>query len=93
MRSPRSRKDNLKVALALHFAHYNFSRVRGSLRLTPAMAAGITKSHVDGWGIDWSAKCITTDMSTEQRSRASTGSLSTAIGSILKQRYAIPCVG
>ncbi len=34
--------DNLKAALALHFAHYNFCRVHGSLRITPAMAAGIT---------------------------------------------------
>lgn len=37
--------DNLKAALALHFAHYNFCRVHGSLRITPAMAAGIT-DHV-----------------------------------------------
>jgi hypothetical protein len=34
--------DNLKAALALHFAHYNFCRIHGSLRITPAMAAGIT---------------------------------------------------
>ncbi|MGA2327760.1 MAG: transposase [Bryobacteraceae bacterium] len=34
--------ENLKAALALHFAHYNFCRVHGSLRITPAMAAGIT---------------------------------------------------
>ena len=33
--------DSLKAALALHFAHYNFCRVHGSLRITPAMAAGI----------------------------------------------------
>jgi len=33
--------DNLKAALALHFAHYNFCRVHGSLRITPAMAAGV----------------------------------------------------
>jgi hypothetical protein len=26
--------DNLKAALALHFAHYNFCRVHGSLRVT-----------------------------------------------------------
>ncbi len=32
---------NLKDALALHFAHYNFVRVHGSLRVTPAMAAGV----------------------------------------------------
>ena len=34
--------DNLRAALALHFAYYNLCRVHGSLRITPAMAAGIT---------------------------------------------------
>lgn len=34
--------ENLKAVVALHFAHYNFVRVHGSLRVTPAMAAGIT---------------------------------------------------
>jgi IS1 family transposase len=33
--------ENLKAACALHFAHYNFCRVHGSLRVTPAMAAGV----------------------------------------------------
>jgi len=33
---------NLKAACALHFAHYNFCRVHSSLRVTPAMAAGIS---------------------------------------------------
>ncbi len=40
--------ENLKAALALHFAHYNFVRVHRTLRVTPAMAAGIT-SHI--WGL------------------------------------------
>jgi IS1 family transposase len=41
-----SRKwENLHAALALHFCHYNFCRVHGSLRITPAMAAGIS-DHV-----------------------------------------------
>jgi len=41
-----SRKwDNLKSALALHFAYYNFCRVHSSLRVTPAMQAGIA-DHV-----------------------------------------------
>lgn len=34
--------DNLKAAVALHFAHYNFVRIHSSLRVTPAMEAGIT---------------------------------------------------
>jgi IS1 family transposase len=33
---------NLKAACALHFAHYDFCRVHSSLRITPAMAAGIS---------------------------------------------------
>jgi len=37
--------DNLKAALALHFAYYNFCRVHSSLRVTPAMEAGIA-DHV-----------------------------------------------
>jgi IS1 family transposase len=37
--------DNLHAALALHSAYYNLCRVHGSLRITPAMAAGIT-DHV-----------------------------------------------
>jgi IS1 family transposase len=39
--------ENLKAALALHFAWYNFCRVHASLRVTPAMAAGIA-DHI--WG-------------------------------------------
>jgi len=35
--------ENLKAAVALHFAHYNFVRIHSTLRMTPAMAAGVTK--------------------------------------------------
>jgi 23S rRNA G2445 N2-methylase RlmL len=34
--------DNLKAAVSLHFAWYNFCRVHKTLRVTPAMQAGIT---------------------------------------------------
>ena len=34
--------DNLKAAVALHFAHYNMVRIHKSLRVTPAMAAGVS---------------------------------------------------
>jgi transposase-like protein len=38
-----SRKwNNLKAALALYFAWYNFVHIHRSIRMTPAMAAGIT---------------------------------------------------
>ena len=36
--------ENLKAALALHFCWYNFCRIHSSLRVTPAMAAGISQS-------------------------------------------------
>ncbi len=34
--------ENLKGAIALHFAHYNFVRVHQTLRTTPAMASQLT---------------------------------------------------
>lgn len=37
-----------KAAIALHFAYYNFCRVHSSLRVTPAMEAGLT-DHV--WSV------------------------------------------
>jgi IS1 family transposase len=40
--------ENLGHAVALHFMHYNFCRIHQSLRVTPAMEAGIT-DHV--WSI------------------------------------------
>jgi hypothetical protein len=33
--------ENLRAAVNLHFAHHNFVRLHRSLRVTPAMAAGI----------------------------------------------------
>ena len=41
--------ENLKAALALHFAWYNFGRIHRTLRVTPAMEAGLT-DHV--WGME-----------------------------------------
>ncbi|MGD0073153.1 MAG: IS1 family transposase [Candidatus Binataceae bacterium] len=35
--------ENLKAAVALHFAHYNLVRIHGTLRVTPAMAAGVSE--------------------------------------------------
>jgi IS1 family transposase len=37
--------DNLKHSVALHFMHYNFCRIHKSLRVTPAMEAGVS-NHV-----------------------------------------------
>ncbi|MBN1391887.1 MAG: DDE-type integrase/transposase/recombinase [Sedimentisphaerales bacterium] len=41
--------DNLMDALYLHFAFYNFGRIHSSLRITPAMKAGIT-DHI--WSME-----------------------------------------
>lgn len=40
---------NLRAAVALHFAYYNFCRIHQTLRVTPAMAAGISDR---AWIID-----------------------------------------
>ena len=37
--------ENLEYAVALHFMHYNFGRIHKTLRVTPAMEAGIA-DHV-----------------------------------------------
>jgi IS1 family transposase len=34
--------ENLRAAASLHFAHYNFVRLHRTLRVTPAMAAGVS---------------------------------------------------
>lgn len=40
--------DNHKYAIALHFFHYNFMRIHQTLRVTPAMQAGVSH-HIWGW--------------------------------------------
>ena len=37
------KKTNLRAALALYFAYYNFCRMHEIIRMTPAMAAGIAR--------------------------------------------------
>lgn len=37
--------EHHRCALAIHFLHYNFARIHQTLRITPAMAAGLT-DHV-----------------------------------------------
>ena len=41
--------ENLAHAVALHFLHYNFCRIHQTLRVTPAMEAGLT-DHV--WSLE-----------------------------------------
>ena len=37
--------ENFQAAVALNFAYYNFCKRHGTLRMTPAMAAGVEKSQ------------------------------------------------
>jgi hypothetical protein len=41
--------DNHKAALALYLMHYNFARIHKTLRVTPAMEAGVS-DHV--WSLE-----------------------------------------
>ena len=41
--------ENLEHSVALHFMHYNFCRIHQSLRVTPAMEAGVS-DHV--WSLE-----------------------------------------
>jgi len=34
--------ENHTLSVAIHYMHYNFCRIHKSLRVTPAMAAGVT---------------------------------------------------
>lgn len=34
--------ENMKAAVSLHFAHYNFVRIHSKVRTSPAMAAGVS---------------------------------------------------
>src|SRR5438552_474680 len=41
--------ENHAHAVALYFVHYNFARIHGTLKVTPAMAAGLS-DHV--WSLE-----------------------------------------
>jgi hypothetical protein len=36
------KRENHALSVALHYMHYNFCRIHRTLRVTPAMAAGVT---------------------------------------------------
>jgi hypothetical protein len=48
---------NLKASVALHYAHYNFVRLHRTLRMTPAMAAGVA-DHI--WSVQELIDCTQT---------------------------------
>ena len=41
--------ENLAAAVSLHYMHYNFVRIHSTLRVIPAMEAGVTNRL---WGIE-----------------------------------------
>ena len=49
------RVQNLEAAVSLHFMHYNFARIHTTLRVTPAMEAGVSH-HV--WSLEEIARLI-----------------------------------
>jgi len=49
------RIENHEAAIALHYMHYNFCRIHQTLRVTPAMEAGIA-DHV--WSLEEIVKLL-----------------------------------
>jgi IS1 family transposase len=47
--------ENHMAAVSLHFMHYNFGRIHQTLRITPAMASGLT-DHV--WSLEEIARLV-----------------------------------
>ena len=56
--------ENHAHAIALHFMHYNFGRIHKTLRITPAMAAGVT-DHV--WTMEEIAGLMDVDQVPQKR--------------------------
>ena len=54
-RYARQRRCNHAHAIALHFMFYNFGRIHKTLRVTPAMQAGIS-DHV--WSLEEIAELV-----------------------------------
>jgi len=52
--------ENLRHAVAIHYMHYNFCRVHKSLRVTPAMEAGLA-DHV--WALEELVKLLDSKLS------------------------------
>ncbi len=59
--------ENHAAAVALHFMHYNFCRVHQTLRVTPAMEAGLS-DHV--WSLGRSALTGTARCDTVEQERS-----------------------
>jgi IS1 family transposase len=57
--------ENLECMVALHFMHYNFGRIHKSLRVTPAMEAGIS-DHV--WRLEEIAALVPDAVQTKRGS-------------------------
>lgn len=47
--------ENLEAAVSLHFMHYNFARIHSTLRVTPAMEAGVSH-HL--WSLEEIARLV-----------------------------------
>jgi IS1 family transposase len=54
--------ENHAAAIALHYMHYNFCKIHQTLRVTPAMAAGVTDRV-------WDAEDVVRMLETKERSK------------------------
>jgi hypothetical protein len=55
---------NHAAAIALHYMHYNFCRIHKTLRVTPAMEAGLT-DHV--WSLEEVAALLDANAKSKKR--------------------------
>jgi hypothetical protein len=55
---------NHAAAIALHYVHYNFCRIHKTLRVTPAMEAGLT-DHV--WSLEEVAALLDANAKSKKR--------------------------
>jgi len=55
--------ENHAHAVALYFMHYNFAKIHGTLRVSPAMEAGIS-DHV--WSIEEIASLVPEPVATKR---------------------------
>ena len=62
--------ENHAHAVALHYMHYNFGRIHKTLRVTPAMEAGVSRSRLDhgrDCGVDGCELCSETSRPLQEK--------------------------
>jgi hypothetical protein len=47
----QTKKSHMRAALALYFAYYNFVKIHSSIRMKPAMKAGVAREPWKLWDL------------------------------------------